>query len=156
MKSAVRQYLDLVSQPPVTPPGSIIPPNWSTSTFLFGFKYLYSHYAGFPLKDARYHRNGAALLNVIDSLIEASIHNQVTISSLAHCHNVQEKNLVAQKLDELVSKFQGKTFFQFGKDGYRERIIGFFSTPYGHEFEVCLLDLEHAVFPVKGKRVFQK
>jgi len=87
-------------------------------------------------------------------LIDSSKDSRFSISSKEHCHDVKEQKLIEKNLEPLVNKFRGKNFFQFGKDGYKERVVGFFNDEDTHLFEVCVLDLNHDIFPQQPRRVF--
>lgn len=149
----VRRYLDLVSKPPYVD-RKYVGKSWSKDNFSFNFKYLILNYDAFPCSDSRYHKNGKSLLKIIETLIVSSKDTKFTIDSKKHCHDVKEQKLIEKNLEPLVNKFRGKKFFQFGIDGYKERIVGFFNDDDTHLFEVCILDLNHDIFPMTRRRVF--
>lgn len=152
----VRRWLDLVNKPPIVLNPKYLPPDVSTSTFVFSFKCLYS-YPKFRFREKSFHKNGKGLVAIFEILIRWSAQNIPSIDTEKdHSHDIEPFKLIENGLDDLVDKFSGKKFFQFGLSGQSERLVGFFNDEKSNIFEVCLLDLNHAIYAKDKKRVFME
>lgn len=153
LEQSIPRYLEVVSKNAVPNTLQYIPQNIDNNSFLFSFRYL-EEYGEFQFKSPSKHKNGASLVSVVETLIKYSQHTPLSINGESHCHDVGEDRLKTNKLEAFVTKFKSKRFFQFGVDGKKERVIGFFNNENANLFEVILFDLDHKIFPVAPRRVF--
>lgn len=110
---------------------------------IFGFQYLDLERGKFKCSD----KHGASLLVILRCLETFSKYNQIQMGQTKNYHLLDDACIKSHGLEDFRDRAVSKKLHQMGKKHTSERIIGFFNSEPNNLFEVCILDLDHKVYP---------
>lgn len=110
---------------------------------VFGFRYIDLDRNKFSCNAGQ----GESLIKVFKCFCQFSQYNQIQMGTTKNYHPLDEVAIKKNKLQDLQSKSPSQKLHQLGKQRNPERIVGFFERDPNNLFQVCILDLEHRVYP---------